>query len=88
MAEARHAKADIPRTYADFNNADLEGRLRLTVAGARSDLLRLANEPQPGTPAVFYSEELEVEGTIERSDSEDGILVGRIDWSEVRELGD
>lgn len=76
--------SDLPRIYADFNNADAAGRLRLNVAGSLADLDRL-RDVGPGSHVIFYSEDLEVEGSVEHSESEGGIWVGRIDWSQVRD---
>lgn len=69
--------------YADFNNADAEGRTRLNGAGSLSDLARLGARLADGTPVTLYDEELMVDGEIFYSPSE-GIWTARIDWSLVR----
>ena len=69
---------DLPRVYADFNNSDPAGRLRLTVAGSLPDLARF--EPRPGRRVLVYDDEFEIEGVLERD--ERGVWVARIDWND------
>ena len=69
-----------PRIYADFNNADSSGRLRLNIAGSQADLATLGERLMPGLDVIVYCEELEAEGVLERSSEEGGIWVARIKW--------
>ena len=77
-AEQRAAAAP-PRIYADFNNATPGGRLRLNIARSLPDLARF--EPRHGSKVVFYDEEFEIEGVLERDDRY-GDWLGRIDWND------
>ena len=53
----------IPRIYADFNNCDKEGRVRLNCIGSRDDLERLGIPLEEGMELVVSDSELEVEAT-------------------------
>jgi hypothetical protein len=75
----------IIRIYADFHNADPEGRLRLNCVGTMEDLARYRVELRAGEQLVLYSEELEVEGVVEYSEIE-RLWVAAIDWNQIREL--
>jgi hypothetical protein len=74
-----------PRIYADFHNADPEGRLRLNCVGTLEDLSRLHIELKDGQPLTLYSEELEVNGVVQYSDKEN-VWVASIDWDAVKEI--
>ncbi|QEI40739.1 hypothetical protein BMF77_01311 [Dolichospermum sp. UHCC 0315A] len=75
------------RVFADFNNADEEGRLRLNCIGTIEDLSRQKVELQDGQTLTFYSEDLEVEGMIKHS-TEENIWVAVIDWDNIRQVED
>jgi hypothetical protein len=75
----------IVRIYADFHNADSQGRLRLNCVGTMEDLSRHQVELRDGKKLVLYSEELEAEGLVEYSESE-RLWVAKIDWHQIREL--
>jgi hypothetical protein len=51
----------IPRIYADFNNCDREGRVRLNCIGSRADLDRLGISLHEGMDLIVSDSELEVE---------------------------
>ena len=72
-----------PRVYADFQNADSKGRLRLTCNGTRDDLSTQGIQLQEGQCLRLYCEELEADGKVEFSDDEK-IWVARIDWKAVK----
>lgn len=72
-----------PKIFADFHNADSQGRLRLNCIGTIEDLSRHQIELQPGKLLTLYSEELEVDGTVEYSEVEK-VWVAAIDWDEIR----
>jgi hypothetical protein len=68
-----------PRIYADFNNADLDGRLRLSVAGAAADLENFHPPLKSGAEITVYDEEHEADAVLEFS-AREGIWVARIEW--------
>ncbi|WP_234300651.1 SHOCT domain-containing protein [Sphaerospermopsis aphanizomenoides] len=75
------------RVFADFNNADEEGRLRLNCIGTIEDLARQKIELQDAQTLTFYSEDLEVEGIVKHS-QEDNIWVAVIDWDNIKQVED
>jgi hypothetical protein len=76
-----------PRVFADFNNADAEGRLRLNCIGTIEDLARHHIELQDGQLLTLYSEDLEVDGTVQCSELEK-MWVATIDWEQIRQVED
>ena len=76
-----------PKIFADFHNADEQGRLRLNCMGTISDLSHQNMKLQDGQLLTLYSEELEVDGVVQYSDTEN-IWVAGIDWNEIREVED
>jgi len=75
-----------PRVYADFHNADAQGRLRLNSVGTVQDLARQRVTLRDGLPLTLYSEDLAVDGEV-RFSSEEGLWVAVIDWDAIREPG-
>ena len=75
----------VARIYADFHNADEQGKLRLNCVGTIEDLARYRVELRDGEKLVLYSEELEVDGVVQYSDVE-RLWVAAIDWQQIREL--
>ena len=71
--------------YADFNNADPQGRLRLNCVGTVRDLGRLGVQLQDGLRLRVHDEELEADGEVSYS-SDEQIWVAKIDWSAVRQF--
>lgn len=51
-----------PRVFADFHNADAQGRLRLNCVGTVEDLAHQQVVLRDGLLLTLYSEDLEVEG--------------------------
>jgi hypothetical protein len=77
-----------PRVFADFHNADAEGRLRLNCIGTIEDLARHHIELKDGQLLTLYSEEdVEVDGTVQYSDMEK-MWVVTIDWEQIRQVED
>jgi hypothetical protein len=85
-----------PHIYADFHNADSQGRLRLNSVGTIEDLARQQIELREGLRLTFYSDDLDVEGALDKllvdgvvsfSEQED-CWVATIDWSEIRHSSD
>jgi hypothetical protein len=72
------------RVFADFHNADVEGRLRLNCIGTMEDLAHQQISLQDGQVLTLYSEDLEVDGVIQYS-TEENLWVAVIDWNAIRE---
>jgi hypothetical protein len=72
------------RVFADFHNADAQGRVRLNCIGTVEDLARQQISLQAGQRLTIFGEELETDGTVEYS-AEEGVWVVAIDWSALRE---
>lgn len=75
------------KIYADFNNADPEGRLRLNVRGSMADLELVGPDLTSGLEVDLESEDLYCTGVLERSTEED-IWVARIDWNAIKDRGE
>ncbi len=71
--------------YADFNNADPHGRLRLNCVGTVEDLKGLGLELRDGLKVRVHDEELETEGEIVFS-PEEHIWVATINWDAIRQF--
>ena len=71
--------------YADFNNADPAGRLRLNCVGTVRDLGRLGVRLQDGLRLRVHDEELEADGEVSYS-SDEQIWVAKIDWNAIRQF--
>ena len=78
-------QAQLPIIFADFNNADRKGRIRLNTVGTINDLSRLGVVLQDSTEMLLCRYELEAEGRANYSE-EEGLWVASIDWKKVREL--
>ncbi|MBE9018421.1 hypothetical protein C7Y66_22570 [Chroococcidiopsis sp. CCALA 051] len=76
-----------PRIFADFHNADAQGRLRLSCIGTIEDLSRQQIQLKNGQLLTLYSEELEVDGLVQFSEAEN-IWVATIDWDRIRTVED
>ena len=81
-----------PKVYADFHNADPQGRLRLNNAGSVEDLSRQRVTLREGMPLTLYSDDLNgagqpdeliVDGIVSFSKDEQ-CWVASVDWSAVR----
>jgi hypothetical protein len=82
--------------YADFHNADSQGRLRLNSVGTIEDLARQQIELREGVTLTFYSDDLDSDGALDKllvdgvvsfSEEED-CWVAMIDWSAIRHSSD
>jgi hypothetical protein len=73
------------RVFADFQNADSQGRLRLNCIGTIEDLSRQGTKLINGEKISIYSEELEADAVVSYSD-EEKIWVATIDWDKIREV--
>lgn len=76
-----------PRIFADFHNADEQGRLRLNCVGTIEDLSRQNIKLQDCQLLTLYSEELEVDGMVQYS-QEESLWVAVIDWKKIRQVED
>jgi len=72
-----------PSIFADFQNADPRGRLRLNCAGTINDLAAHGIELREGLPLELYDDELAANGIVEYSE-EEGVWVATIDWNAIR----
>jgi len=78
-------KMNKPRIFADFHNADPQGRLRLNCVGTVEDLAQQKISLREGQSLILYSEELEVDGVVQYS-KEENLWVAVIDWDAIREV--
>jgi hypothetical protein len=76
-----------PRVFADFHNADTERRLRLNCIGTIEDLARHHIELKDGQLLTLYSEDVEVDGTVQYSDMEK-MWFAAIDGEQIRQVED
>lgn len=76
----------MPVITADFNNADEQGRLRLSIIGATRDFARLGIRLENGLRiTVCDNEELEADAEVLYS-TDEHIWVAKIDWDAIRRL--
>jgi hypothetical protein len=85
-----------PRIYADFHNADSQGRIRLNCIGTMEDLAQQQVALGEGLAVTLYSDDLDdkgqfdellVDGIVSFS-AEEHCWVARIDWAAVRHASD
>ncbi len=74
-----------PRIFADFHNADEQGRLRLNCVGTIEDLSRQNIKLKDGQLLTFYDEELEVDGVVQYSE-EENLWLAAIDWKQIKQV--
>lgn len=74
-----------PRVFADFHNADEQGRLRLNCLGTIEDLARQQTQLTNGQRLTIYSEDLETDGVVQFSEKEK-MWVATIDWNQIRQV--
>jgi hypothetical protein len=74
---------ELIKIFADFQNADRLGRLRLNCAGTLEDLLSQQVELREGMQMILTDGEgIETEGTATYSD-EEKIWTAKIDWGRL-----
>jgi len=72
------------KIYADFNNADSRGRIRLNTEGTFHDLQRMKIKLEEGFQILLDDNEgLAISGTVLFSE-EENIWVGIINWDELK----
>ena len=77
-------KMTTPKVYADFNNADCHGRLRLAIRGSEEDIKSQKLELFNGMKIIVDDDnELSADAEVIFSD-EEGIWVAKIDWEKIR----
>ena len=69
----------LSKIYADFNNADRHGRLRLATRGSEEDIRAKNLELLNGMKIIVYDDELSAEAEVVFSE-EENIWVAKIDW--------
>jgi hypothetical protein len=69
--------------YADFNNVDEEGCIRLNSTKTINDIESQNIKLKQGLKVKLTNEELEVEGRLQYSKTED-IWTALINWGEVK----
>ena len=80
-----------PKVYADFHNADANGRLRLNCVGTIEDLARQGIRLRDGMLLTLYSDDLDAKGQLDELlvdgvvsfSEEEHCWVAAIDWSAV-----
>ena len=85
-----------PKIYADFHNADAQGRLRLTCIGTIEDLAEQQVELRAGLLLTLYADDLDdkgqldellVDGVVSFSE-EEHCWVAVIDWNAIHHASD
>jgi hypothetical protein len=76
---------DPSMVYADFNNVDEQGRLRLNVQGALRDIEHQALALHDGMAIDVSDGELSASGIV-RFSAHERIWVVELDWSKVEDL--
>ena len=72
------------KLFADFNNADKKGRVRVNTAGAENNLKRMNIKLKSGLEVLLDDDDgLATSGIVEFSD-EENIWVARIDWEKLK----
>lgn len=74
-----------PLIFADFQNADVLGRVRLNTVGSVEDLGRLGVRLTNGLRVTLYDDDLEADGEVVFS-AEEHIWVAKIDWNAIRHV--
>ncbi len=85
-----------PKIYADFHNADSQGRLRLNCAGTMEDLAEQQLELREGLLLTLYSDDLDDNGQLDELltdgvvsySKEEACWVAVIDWGAIRHATD
>lgn len=77
--------------YADFHNADEQGRVRLNCAGTMDDLARQQIQLREGLGVVLYTDDADEDGSLARMTAEGTVAfseqeqcwVAAIDWQKI-----
>jgi hypothetical protein len=87
---------DKPKIYADFHNADAQGRLRLNCVGTTEDLAQQQVDLREGLVLTLYSDDADAQGRLEELlvdgvvsfSAEENCWVAAIDWTAIRHSSD
>jgi hypothetical protein len=82
----------MPKIYADFQNADAFGRVRLNCVGTVEDLAEQQVDLRDGLLLTLYSDDLDTQGQLDELlvdgivsfSEEERCWVAVIDWSAIR----
>jgi len=85
-----------PKIYADFHNADSQGRLRLNCIGTVEDLARQQVALHEGLRLTLYADDLDDKGHLDELlidgvvsfSKEEHCWVAIIDWSAIHHASD
>jgi hypothetical protein len=85
-----------PKIYADFHNADPQGRIRLNCDGTLSDLAQQKIELREGLTLSLYADDLDEAGHLDELladglvtfSKEEQCWVAAIDWTAIRHFSD
>jgi hypothetical protein len=80
-----------PKVYADFHNADAQGRVRLNCIGTMEDLAQQHIELCEGLLLTVYSDDLDDKGRLDELlvdgvvsfSQEEHCWVATIDWAQI-----
>ncbi len=72
------------RIFADFQNSDPDGNIRLNTYGTKQDVERLNIKFELGLEIVVSDGELETDGIVKFSEKEK-IWVAEIEWNKLRD---
>lgn len=75
------------RVYADFNNADAQGRIRLSCVGSVRDICYQGLVLSDGFPLVIHDEELTAEA-LARFNAEEHVWTAEIEPDTMRQSRD
>ena len=76
---------NMPKVFADFHNADAQGRVRLNCLGTVEDLAQQQIVLHDGLRLILYSEELEADSVVCYSPDEH-LWAAVIDWQAIRDI--
>jgi hypothetical protein len=75
---------ELPKIFADFNNADKQGRVRLNTAGSIQDINEIPNGLSVGMQVIIHDQDsLTTTGVIIFSE-EENMWVAEIDWQHLK----
>jgi hypothetical protein len=85
-----------PRVYADFQNADPSGRIRLNCTGTLADLARERIELREGLPLTLYADDFDNNGQpdelithgVASYSHDEHCWVATVDWGAIRHRSD
>ena len=76
---------DIPKIFADFNNADNTGKVRLNTSGSLKDIQRLQIDLKEGMKIFLDDQDGLVTMGQLRYSEEEKIWVAEINWDKFKE---